>query len=386
MHWASKQKGFTIVELLIVVVVIALLAAITIVGYTGITNSAREAALNAGLKQASTAVSADYITGTQTYPAALTGVSSGGDTTYQYTANNNSPVRNFCISVTNSGITKHVAGFSGNVNEAVTGPCPGHTGTQAPLKTDCPAGYITVPGSSLFNTDSFCVMKYEAKNNGSGTPVSTATGTPWVSITQVNAVASSNLSCSGCHLITNDEWLTIAQNVASVNSNWTGGTVGSGSLYQGHTSTSPASNLAASTSDSSGYSGLSVSSGSTRRTHTLTNGEVIWDLSGNVREFTQELITGNQPGTPSPSWQDWETTTNAGGYPSFFPVYANVNAETWITTQNIGRLYSDASSTAIRSVQRGGARSDGNNAGVYTVIINIAEATSNANLGFRVAR
>jgi prepilin-type N-terminal cleavage/methylation domain-containing protein len=34
--WASKQKGFTIVELLIVIVVIGILAAITIVAYNGV--------------------------------------------------------------------------------------------------------------------------------------------------------------------------------------------------------------------------------------------------------------------------------------------------------------------------------------------------------------
>lgn len=42
MQWAKKQKpGFTIVELLIVVVVIAILAAITIVSFNGITERAR---------------------------------------------------------------------------------------------------------------------------------------------------------------------------------------------------------------------------------------------------------------------------------------------------------------------------------------------------------
>jgi len=55
-QWARKQTGFTIVELLIVVVVIAILAAITIVSYTGIQNRAADAAvqsdLNALIKKA----------------------------------------------------------------------------------------------------------------------------------------------------------------------------------------------------------------------------------------------------------------------------------------------------------------------------------------------
>lgn len=41
MQWVSKQKGFTIVELLIVIVVIAILAAISVVAYTGIQNRAK---------------------------------------------------------------------------------------------------------------------------------------------------------------------------------------------------------------------------------------------------------------------------------------------------------------------------------------------------------
>lgn len=41
MNLQTNQKGFTIVELLIVIVVIAILAAISIVAYTGIQNRAR---------------------------------------------------------------------------------------------------------------------------------------------------------------------------------------------------------------------------------------------------------------------------------------------------------------------------------------------------------
>ena len=53
MKWAQKQSGFTIVELLIVVVVIAILAAITIVSYNGIQNRAKLSAVQSDLSAAS---------------------------------------------------------------------------------------------------------------------------------------------------------------------------------------------------------------------------------------------------------------------------------------------------------------------------------------------
>ncbi|MGH7218404.1 MAG: type II secretion system protein [Candidatus Microsaccharimonas sp.] len=50
MLWAQKQTGFTIVELLIVVVVIAILAAITIVSYDGIQQQATDTAVKMELE------------------------------------------------------------------------------------------------------------------------------------------------------------------------------------------------------------------------------------------------------------------------------------------------------------------------------------------------
>ncbi len=52
----TGTSGFTIVELLIVIVVIAILAAITIVSFSGIQNSAHDSAVQSDLKQLATKV------------------------------------------------------------------------------------------------------------------------------------------------------------------------------------------------------------------------------------------------------------------------------------------------------------------------------------------
>lgn len=76
----TKQRGFTIVELLIVVVIIAILAAITIVAYNGITNRAKTSATvatAASVQKKAEAYAIDISTGL--YPttlAALTGAAS----------------------------------------------------------------------------------------------------------------------------------------------------------------------------------------------------------------------------------------------------------------------------------------------------------------------
>jgi type IV pilus assembly protein PilA len=76
----TKAKGFTIVELLIVVVIIAILAAITIVAYNGIQNRAKASSAQS---LANTIVKkAEAFNATEsTYPANVAGFGNGNGTT-----------------------------------------------------------------------------------------------------------------------------------------------------------------------------------------------------------------------------------------------------------------------------------------------------------------
>ena len=68
--WA-KQKGFTIVELLIVIVVIAILAAITIVAYNGIQTRARNSKISSDIAMLQRAIQAARVTMIRCFRALL---------------------------------------------------------------------------------------------------------------------------------------------------------------------------------------------------------------------------------------------------------------------------------------------------------------------------
>jgi len=77
--WA-KQKGFTIVELLIVIVVIAILAAITIVSYNGVQSRAKDSSRDSGAKTIRTVLEL-YKADNGGYPNACGGVNIGCNVT-----------------------------------------------------------------------------------------------------------------------------------------------------------------------------------------------------------------------------------------------------------------------------------------------------------------
>ena len=276
----------------------------------------------------------------------------------------------------------------------------------------CPTGYIAVPGNSMYGTSEFCVMKYEAKAVAISAPTvglttpdidnwggvynsitattavngraiaSVASGYPIIRVSQITAIdyCANQNTVSGGTLITNAEWMTIARNIEAQLSNWTTGTaassaVGTGGLYRGHSdgTVSPRNSQAlAAGPDNDGYIGTGNSGFSIeRRTHTLSNGEIIWDLSGNEWEWTSSTIMGvDKPNYSTPGWTNWSLINNFGtlGYDYYRP--SNPSWDTTIgSNENIGQVGIGSLTGGPFAFLRGGRFWDGIDGGIFALFL-----------------
>lgn len=290
------------------------------------------------------------------------------------------------------------------------------------------SGWVEVPGNSSYSTQNFLAMKYEAKydcnSDGDGDTaatcsapadsdagldwrdtdkqaskvVSTENGAPIVHITQTEAI---NACPSGYHLITNNEWMTIARNIEAQSTNWANGVVGStvssgGGLKRGNVGND----------DSVGYNGADPEQGAGRNAKAklvLSNGSELWDLSGNVWEWNNDTIQRkDQPvawnGTSNRSGWEWSGFSNDGlswylrEYKAGSPLQIdNVQPADHSLNANhgVGRIYhySDSAdaTTTVYAFRRGGDWSNTSVAGVFALTLDIAPSYRNGRIGFRCA-
>lgn len=124
--WANNKNktGFTIVELLIVIVVIGILAAITIVAYNGIQTRANGSVASSALTQAARKIAVwqvDY-PGVSPSSLATVGISDTSDVSYQYTQTNSGA--GYCITATKGNVSYKL---SDSDIQPTSGACPGDT-------------------------------------------------------------------------------------------------------------------------------------------------------------------------------------------------------------------------------------------------------------------
>lgn len=166
MKLANTKKGFTIVELLIVVVVIAILAVVTIVAYNGIQNKAKTSAAISTLASVSKKLETfRYTNGgaSENYPSSLTQASISNNTYVvgYYPANAN---RYFCIDTT-VGAFSYFQTSSDPIQRS--GTCPTASGLTHwwPLNGDV-TDYVT--GTALAtNYSATLAAGQNGKTNGS---------------------------------------------------------------------------------------------------------------------------------------------------------------------------------------------------------------------------
>lgn len=286
-----------------------------------------------------------------------------------------------------------------------------------------PSGWIKIPGDSTFDTSDFWVMKYEAKcvdsttqtpltspDTGSGyqtysnsssnctsangkAVASTETGYPIANISHDTAKTYCTSLGTGFHLITNQEWMTIARNAESISSNWRNGTIGSteasgGGLYRGNSNNTKALEA---TSDLSGVN---------KRTLTLSNGNIIWDIAGNVYEHVQKdssdtKIPQNNEPTLSISSDDgagtagWGDFTEISGYGALSYDEIRPDGSSYTGSYGVGKIYTygdGETATTERVLRRGGYWDNDTDAGAFAMLLHWTSGNTNYSVGFRCAK
>ncbi|MCC6167460.1 MAG: DUF2341 domain-containing protein [Caldilineaceae bacterium] len=288
-----------------------------------------------------------------------------------------------------------------------------------------PAGYVEVPSNALYvdpitydatqpSKSNFFVMQYEAKYDCTGDDdgdtaatcsapavsgagvdyrdlssfnkdnvVSTANGAPIVHITQQQAT---NACPTGYHLITNNEWMTIARNVEAQSSNWANGTIGSTVSGGGGLKRGNVGNV-----DSVGYNGADPEQGTGRDTKAklvLSNGGELWDLSGNVYEWNNDMIMGaDKPHNNTGAFVEWTAFAPPGAstYGTLSYDLTRPSDSSYNANYGMGRYYEGSHTGGPYAFLRGGSWDRTSDAGVFVLYLFNTPTYQSSSFGFRCA-
>ena len=143
-----KAQGFTIVELLIVIVVIGILAAITFVAFNGVSGKAKEVVLKSDLKNASTQLQIAKVQD-GTYPSDATSLKKSAGTNFTYIS---SSADNFCVAASNTALPGKSFYITNN-DSIKEGDCSGGGGMATTMQTLTPTNCSSLATFTGSNTE-----------------------------------------------------------------------------------------------------------------------------------------------------------------------------------------------------------------------------------------
>jgi hypothetical protein len=257
------------------------------------------------------------------------------------------------------------------------------------IEIGCPLEYILIDNGG----SPFCVAKYEMRDDA-GSAVSTSQGIPWINVSQDESVAACSGIGASYALISNSEWMAVAQEIESNDANWSGGAPGTGMLNRGHSDDSPSSVLAID-DDSDPYDGtgnsvdeLPTVGWEQKRTHTLINGE-IWDFAGNASEWVDWNVTPaakayfSADNFPVPIWREW-TQIDENVNPGDEMDLVNWQAQdpSYSSLEGIGQYFAGDDTTG-GAAKRGGSWESQDTAGIFSLDLSGEALVANPSTGFR---
>ncbi len=286
----------------------------------------------------------------------------------------------------------------------------------------CPDWFIAVPANTEFNQNWFCVAKYEMTYSDATTPdscdtqypsacttnqdwntvryqawktiISTNWKYPITNITQQQAIDACKSMWDGYHLITNNEWMTIARSIESNPDNWSGKQLWVWNLYNWVSwNTTLWCNATWWNTEPRTYATKTWpwtdSTCNLKRKHTLSNWQEIYDLSWNVREHVNKANTLDWT-----NYNNWQTVvTWSSNWIAWDDdwVYAQADMKKYGSSLYLWTAYwlwnlYYANWVASNIFLRGAAANNGTNGGLFTMYLTRTSGTQHRHAGFRCAK
>ncbi|MCK4554136.1 hypothetical protein KAU19_04185, partial [Candidatus Parcubacteria bacterium] len=210
----------------------------------------------------------------------------------------------------------------------------------------CEDGFIWVQGSAKYGTlPGFCVQARESIANDIAN--NREYNEPWTNISQGEAILACQGLGDGYHLISENEWLTIAENIIRINDN---------DINKELDGLQLATTTIATTSE-----------------FILSNGNVIYDLVGEIGEWTDQTVT--RAGLLEPISDEWQEYYEIEDYNGF-----NIAPPYYYSSENgIGKIKTGDNGAGLRGFVRGYD-------GIYSLDLSYSPMMATSTIGFRCAR